>query len=58
MGRFGRDLKRLMAVAILAASFAIVSPDRAEATVIEFTAIDLADVIPGQDLWTYRVRRE
>ena len=53
MGRYRRELKRLVAVSVLAAPLLLASPGRADAALIEFTAVDLADVVPGEDLWMY-----
>lgn len=45
--------KVLLVLGVVAAAAAI-DPVEARATVIEYEAIDLADVAPGEDLWEYR----
>jgi len=46
-----RSVLRLAAPAIL--GMILFSPARSEAAPISVTAVDLADLVPGQDLWRY-----
>jgi hypothetical protein len=53
MHLLARISRRLPGALLLAAATLVGSPQRADAAVIEFTAIDQVDIVAGQDLWTY-----
>ena len=44
---------RILSAAVVAVACSAAAAPRAEATVIEFRAVDLADVVAGEDLWMY-----
>jgi len=46
-------LWRILSAAVLVVACAALAAPRAEATIIEFRAVDLADQVAGEDLWMY-----